>query len=225
MIERGLGKLRERSLRKFQLWMEDVAASWRYGSIDDAAKVIDDNIDQPWAHGPLEDAIRAIRDGIDEEVLRYLARLAAWQIGEQAAPDRRSQRVVGLLLDCDAPLVAAFVHLVKSLAQHWPIASAEMALISIGGSSGVSFEIVTLSPLGGPAVLEPTQIRWQPHSSTRSCSLLFSGTNSQAMRRGGSRTRRRSSSGGPRHNTWSRSLSVRGPARPFVAGSNEGIPR
>ena len=110
----------ERNRDKFEHWLHEIAAANQYASTECSMKVIEDDIDKPWVHGPLEDAVRAIRDGIDESALRYLARLAAWQIRDQTPPDRRSRRAVRLLLDCDAQMVEALEHLTKHLPECWP---------------------------------------------------------------------------------------------------------
>ncbi|MGA7744369.1 MAG: hypothetical protein WBP56_09660 [Polyangia bacterium] len=152
----------ERNTRKFQNWLHEVAAGNEHGSPEDTIQHIEDNIDQPWAHGPLEDAVRAIRDGIDEAALVYLAKLAAWQVRDKVPPDRWSRRAVGLLLDCDAPMVAALVHLTESLPPHWPCESGEVVRVAVGGTSAVAFERAHISPIHS-AIELTAQNSWPWH--------------------------------------------------------------
>ena len=80
-------KFRERNARKFENWLHEVATSLQHASSDTTVQLIEGSIDKPWVHGPLEDVVRAIRDGIDEKALAYLARLAAWQLGDHVSSE------------------------------------------------------------------------------------------------------------------------------------------
>jgi hypothetical protein len=163
LIHAAEHKVLERNTRKFEDWLHEVAASLQHASPDATVQRIEDHIDEPWAHGPLEDAVRAIRDGIDEAALCYLARLAAWQIRDQVSPDRWSRRAVGLLLDCDAPMVAALLHFVENLSTHWPREVGNMVRIAIGGPFPGAFDVVQIASLHGRIVSTPIDEQsWRP---------------------------------------------------------------
>lgn len=150
--------------RKYEAWLNEVAATWQHGSAEETARLIEENIDQPWAEGPLRDAVRAIRDDIDVAALPYLARLAAWQLRDKVPPDRWSRRAVALLLDCDAAIIEALGHLTSHLAERWPPRITGYARVAIGGPNIDSHENVTLSAPNGRMLGEGGgPARWEPH--------------------------------------------------------------
>jgi len=157
-------KFRERNARKFENWLHEVATSLQHASSDTTVQLIEGSIDKPWVHGPLEDVVRAIRDGIDEKALAYLARLAAWQLGDHVSSDRWSRRAVALLVDCDAHLVETLQHLTENLLTHWPRGFDGMVRVALGGPVAPSFELVQIIPQQISAVSTPVyEHTWRPH--------------------------------------------------------------
>jgi hypothetical protein len=96
----SIGLLLRKSIeRRYQRWLQDIAATQEFGSEAELAAELLENVDEPWVHEGVLQSLRAMLDIVDEAAIPSLTALAADYLYCKTAPDSFYKRCARVLAD------------------------------------------------------------------------------------------------------------------------------
>lgn len=127
---------------KLDRWLALVAALLELGTVEEAAKHVLANIDEPWANKGVVEGVRAVLGDIDDAVLPSLALLTARRIKGKVLFDPAAKRAIRLLCDCDHIVFKALVDVVQACHAAFPQADETVEGVLTGQQNGsYKFEV------------------------------------------------------------------------------------
>lgn len=156
---------RARLERKANTWLQLVAHLMELGSSEEAAKVVEESIDEPWAHESVVEGVRAVLDDIDTAALPALAKIIARRLKSRTAPNKRDKRAIRMLCELEAESYEALVSVVRIIGKSEETSQLRMK-VEIKAPRGKDTLLVLVRSKAPPfpevaSVTEPAPAGWE----------------------------------------------------------------